>query len=447
MTRTAILRANLLAAVLILPPDLSSAQDTLTLDAAIRDALAHNASLRAARAAVAESGARVAEARAGWAPRISVWESWQRGNQPVFAFGTLLAARHFAAANFAIGSLNHPDAVGSFRSAVSVEQILFDGGRLRSAVEGATLRHDIAELQAEEAASALVLVTVQTYGRVLTAEAEGRAAAAALDAVREDTAHATNRRDAGVATDADVLALVAQVADLEQRAIQHRGDAAVARAELNRLTGARVDREFDVVQPSSVEGASLVMAGLDALLAEADGRRPEVRRAVARRKLADAGTKEARSALVPQVLGQALFDMSGTRFGTRASGWLAGAELRWSFSLGGAELARLKAANDTRARTAAEAEDARAAVHVEVVSAVRRLEAANARYAVGRSAVDQARETQRITRHRFVAGLAGVTDVLRASSAVLDAESHRISAAVDAFVSEAMLRRALGRNQ
>ena len=95
----------------------------------------------------------------------------------------------------------------------------------------------------------------------------------------------------------------------------------------------------------------------------------------------------------------------------------------------------------------AEDEDARAAVQVEVVSALRRLETARARQAAGHAAVDQARESQRIVRDRFEAGMASVNDVLRASTAVLDAESNRASALVDAIVSEAMLRRALGRTQ
>jgi len=81
------------------------------------------------------------------------------------------------------------------------------------------------------------------------------------------------------------------------------------------------------------------------------------------------------------------------------------------------------------------------------VTALRRLQAANARRSAGVAAVDQARESQRMTRDRFEAGLATVTDVLRASSAVVEAESQRVSAAVDAMVSEATLRRALGHSQ
>jgi outer membrane protein TolC len=145
------------------------------------------------------------------------------------------------------------------------------------------------------------------------------------------------------------------------------------------------------------------------------------------------------------VAAQGGLEFNGTQFDDRASAWLVGAEVRWSFSLGGAELARTRAAAEAATRAAAEAEDARAAVEVEVVTALRRLQAANARRAAGRAAVDQARESLRITRDRFDAGLATATDVLRASSAAVDAEARRVSAAVDAIVAEAMLRRALGR--
>lgn len=111
----------------------------------------------------------------------------------------------------------------------------------------------------------------------------------------------------------------------------------------------------------------------------------------------------------------------------------------------GAELARVKAAREARSRAAAEADDVRTAVHLEVVTALRRLEAADARQTAGRAAVDQARESHRIVRDRFEAGLAGVTDVLRASSALMDAEAQRIAAIVDSTTTEAMLRRAVGR--
>ena len=90
-------------------------------------------------------------------------------------------------------------------------------------------------------------------------------------------------------------------------------------------------------------------------------------------------------------------------------------------------------------------EEARGAVHVEVVKAFHQLETAQARRTASAAAVEQARESQRIIRDRFDAGLAPVNDVLRASTALLDAEASRVAALVDSTVAAAALRRSLGR--
>jgi outer membrane protein TolC len=427
-------------------PVASAAQEPLTVDSAVRAALAHNASLRAARAGVDEAAAQATQARSGFFPRISVTESWQRGDQPVFVFSSLLSARRFAADNFAIDALNHPDPIGFFRTSVGVEQLLFDGGRQGSAATTASLRRRVAEASTDEAAAALVVATTHTFGRVVSGEATRRTADEGLAAAREDLSRAESRRDAGMATDADVLALVVHVADLQQRAIQAQGDAATARAELNRLMGNPIDAAVQIVEPLNAPLDDLGdRPNVTALLAEADAARPELKRTAASEQVAEAQRRQARAALIPQVAAQAAFDVSGTSVIDRASSWIVGGELRWTFSTGGGEVAGRKAAAAALARARAEADDTRAAVHVEVVSALRRLETARARQDAGRAAVDQARESQRIIRDRFDAGITPVNDVLRASTAVLDADANRVAALVDSMVASAMLRRALGR--
>ena len=64
---------------------------------------------------------------------------------------------------------------------------------------------------------------------------------------------------------------------------------------------------------------------------------------------------------------------------------------------------------------------------------------------MGAAAVAQARESQRIIRDRYEAGLAGVSDVLRAAEALLDAELQHTSAQVDVVIEAAALDRAVGR--
>ena len=181
--------------------------------------------MHASRSAAAESAAHVGEARAGAFPRVSFVESWQRGNQPVFVFGSRLSARQFGPADLALDALNHPDATGFFHASLGVEQLLYDGGRQRSATAGASIGHEMAIAATDQVAAALIVTTTETFGRVISADAAERAAAAALAAAEEDRTRAERRRDAGMVTDADVLGLVVHVADLRRGLQTERGRA------------------------------------------------------------------------------------------------------------------------------------------------------------------------------------------------------------------------------
>jgi outer membrane protein TolC len=438
-------RAALAALWFFCIPPLAAAGERLTLDDAIQQALTRNRTLSAARAGADEAAERETEARAAFFPRVSFTESWQHGDQPVFVFSSLLSARQFEASNFAIDALNHPDPLAFFHGVFSVEQLVFDGGRTRAAVGTAESRRDMADAGASELALAVVTRVTETYGRLLRAESGHRAAQAAVAAAQEDLARAERRRDAGVATDADVLSLAVHLGDVRQRAIQASGDAAIARAELNRLTGAPVTRDVSVEEPvpvTSVAGG----ADLAALLREAEAARPELRRAEAGVEAAEGAADQARAAWWPSVVAQAAYLVDGTSFSDRASAWVVGGELRWSWSTGGGQAASIRAASHAVTRARAERDDAVAAVHVDVVSALRALETAEASEAAARSGVEQARESDRIIRNRFDAGLAGVTDVLRSSTAALDAESRRVAALANLLQAGAALRRALGRD-
>jgi outer membrane protein len=324
-----------------------------------------------------------------------------------------------------------------------LQQPLFDG-RQRVDVERARLTRDVAALALDAARGTLAVATAETYGRIVAAEAARRAVDTAVQAARADRERAANRRDAGMATDADVLALDAHLAALVQRAVQADSDAAVARVHLNRLMGAPADRTYQVVEPGPAATAADAV-DLHVLLAEAEAAHPALRQAEATARLARTESGLARAALLPRVTAQAGVEVNGMRLADRASSWLVGAEVSWNVSLGGAERARLTAASQARAKAAANVDDARAALHVDVVTALTERRSAAARVEAGRAAVAQARESERIVRNRFDAGMAGVTDLLRAQSAVLDAEAHRTTAVVDVMVSAARLMRALGR--
>jgi outer membrane protein len=85
--------------------------------------------------------------------------------------------------------------------------------------------------------------------------------------------------------------------------------------------------------------------------------------------------------------------------------------------------AAASAASETRALTSA--------VDLQIRQADSAIKSAAAREAVTQATIAQAKETIRILRNRYGAGLANVTEVLRAEAALLEAETRRLAALHD----------------
>jgi outer membrane protein TolC len=420
----------------------AAAQTPLTLDDAVARALRQNPATRGAEAARREAAERARQARAGWLPRLDLIETWQHGNQPVFVFGSILAQRTFTEANFAIDSLNHPDPVSNFRTGISVEQLVFDGVRTRSANRAAGIGQEIADAGIRDTASSLRLGVTRAFGDVLMAQASRAAAAGALESADEDVRRAERRRDAGLATEADVLAVRVYLAQIRERQISAASRETVARLQLNELMGEPLDAPFQLHVPVAPEAAPLPAAELEA---EALANRPDVIRAAAQERLARESIIAARSGFYPQAAVQGVYEFNGGTFSDRASAWTIGAVLRWNIFGGFADSAKLGEAKAATDRARADRQRQETAARVDVRSALARLDEARARVEVGRLAVAQAKESHRIVRDRFDAGLAPVNDLLRSSMAVLEADSHQTAAAIDVLISAALLERARGR--
>ena len=420
----------------------ASAQDSLTLDAAIATALRQNPGLRAARAGVDEATARVDQAKSAWLPRVDLVEAIQRGDQPVFVFGSLLSQRKFGPENFAIDALNHPDPLTNYHTAVSAEELVFDGGRRESGVRQAHLGAQIANLTSQDASLGIRVAVTQTYGQVLMAMANRRAAESAMQSADEDLQRAERRRDAGLGTDADVLSLRVQQARMRERRISAVSQETIARAQLNDLMGEPLERAFALEVPQATTDTLPALADIEP---DAMAKRADVARSLAQEKLAQEGRTSSRAAFLPQVGVQGGVEFNGATFTDQARSWGVGAFVRWNLFSGLADAAKLREAAAAQVRAQADRQRVESAARVELRTAVARVEEARAREEVGRAARLQAKESQRIIRDRYEAGLASVNDVLRAADAVLETELQHTMALVDVLVSGAMLDRARGR--
>ena len=418
------------------------AQTPLSLTDAVARARAHNPDAGSSAAGEREAAQRVTQARAGYWPRVDVVESWQRGNQPVFVFSSLLAQRQFTAADFALGALNHPDAVDNFRTALTVEQFLFDPAT-RANVAVAGIGHDIATATRLMVDDDLAATVTEAYGRVLVSAGARQSADAAVATALADRELAGSQRDAGRVTDADVLQIDVHVSQAREQQIRAASDERIARAQLNQVMGEPLGEAFllELVPAVAIVDAT----DLAALEAEALENRPDVTLAAFQEQLARASQTAARGAFLPQVSVQSGWEFNGGAWNSRASSWIVGAVARVNLFHGFADKARLAEANDQATQRAFERSKSETAARLDVHVAVARLDAARASEAVGRDAVAQARESRRIIRDRYEAGLTDVTSLVRSTDAVAQAEAQRVTAQVGVLTASAALQRALGR--
>lgn len=418
----------------------ASAQTPLTLTEAMARARTATPEARGLEAAAGEAAARTAQARAGYLPRVDVGGTLQRGNQPVFVFGSLLAQRRFGAEDFALQSLNHPRPVTNVKTTLLIEQPIYDGGAARLAVRGARIGSEVSAAERRRAEQDLAMGAATAFVRVLQLEAEIRATVAAIDAALSDLERAKARRDGGLATEADVLAVDVHLAEMRARRIEADGDLAVARIALNAAIGAPLDQAAPLVMPA----VATPPRPIDELVAVARQSRSERHAAMLRAEGAATTAAAARAALLPQVALQGGLETNGSALTDQQSSWMVGATVHVNVFRGGADAARVREARYAQTRAEADRQQVERGIEVDVRAAAARVNAAHAREQVGRAALAQARESQRIIRDRYDAGLATMTDVLRAAGAVVDAESRASAAALTVTLETVALDRATG---
>ncbi|MDA0203744.1 MAG: TolC family protein [Acidobacteria bacterium] len=439
-----IFEAGLAVGLLALLTATGLAQEALTLEAAARKALESHPAIEAAAASEREAAAGTRAAEAGYLPRVSWMESYTRSNNPVYVFGSLLNQKQFGPDNFAVAALNNPDSLNNFQSLVRVEQTLFDAQRTKNAVRATRLAEDLnVENRRGREASVLLNVARTYFGVVLAQEglavSEDSVSSAAADLNRAQAVF-----EAGMSTQADVLAVRVHLGQAEQRRIQAAAYAEVARAALNDALGVDLDAQWKLATPltTSVVGEAAL---LERYLAAAAEKRPGLRATALGEQISAAQTAASERSLWPVVVAQGVFEADRQRFVDRGGGnWLAGVSMRWDLWRGGESRARIAASREAEVRAAAESREAYSAAALEIRRAYADLQSAAQRTAVAASVVDQAEESLRIIRDRYEAGLEDVTALLRSEAALTDSLYRRLGSLYEQRVTRAALEHAAG---
>ncbi|MCC7175833.1 MAG: TolC family protein [Bryobacterales bacterium] len=431
---------NLVYAFLALP---LWAQDPLSLRDAVNRALAGHPSLEAAAAQVSAAGTRRDQARSARLPKLSYSESWQRSDNPVFVFSSLLTQHQFSEQNFAIGPLNRPDALNNFQSQLVVDQSLWDAGMAKKQVRSAELGRQLSGEDERRARMAVVANVVRVYNGLVLGQEALNVAREAVRSAQADLERAENLRAAGVSTDADVLAIRVHLAGAREQEIRRGYDVQIAQAALNEALGLPLDtahRLTTALEPLPVADAPL--AGQEE---KARQSRPEARQVRLALSLAETQSGIARASRMPQVSFRVAFEADRQRFVTRGgANWFAGAFLRWNLFDGFDGKARVAEAGQAVARARAQEKQVNAAVSLDVRRAYLDLKASQERIQVAEVTVAEAEENLRIVKNRYENGLSNVTELLRSETALADARVRRLAAVHDQRLASAALELAAG---
>ncbi len=386
----------------------------LTLRQAIDRALGQNPQTAAAQADEQAASAGVAIAHTALLPRLNFTEDLSRGNDPVYVFGTKLRQQRFAQSDFSLNSLNRPTPVGNFATRVSGQWMLFNWFGTQQQIRGARLGAASAASASKAVNQAVVLQVVESYQAVLYAQRGLDVAHHEQQTAEVLLNDAQTRVKAGLAIDSDLLSAQVNLAQRQQESIAAEGVLETAWAELEAAIGSTVSPHPEL-QP--IEAKSFPEGVLADDINTALKARPDLDALRQQTAAQQQAVKAARSDFFPQVSAYGNWETDRETFaGNGGNNWVAGAQLNLDILPFG-KRAHLEQAQAAQTRAAARERAQEQQIRLAVSRAFTGHETAERMVATARASMGQSAEGLRILRNRYDAGLATMTDLLRAEDA------------------------------
>ncbi len=398
-----------------------AAQQPLTLRQAIDRALGRNPEAAAAHAGEQDAAAAARLARTPLLPRLNFTEDISRGNDPVYVFGTRLRQGLFTQADFGIDSLNHPTPIGDFVTRFNGSWLAFDSFKTEKQIHGADLAKKSSVSSAKAVNQEIVLNVVKAYEQVLYAEREVEVARHEEQTAEALLTSVDQHVKAGLAVESDLMSAQVNLAARKEDRIAAQGGLEVAWAQLRMAMG------VEHLQPSQlapIEPHVFPQTPLEQELAQAAKARPDLTALHQAQQAQAEAVGAARSDFGPRISAYGNWEEDRPTFaGPGGNNWVAGVQLNLDILPVGKreQLARAKAAKQQidAQRTLAEQQ-----VRLEVSQAHIALQTAALSVDTARAATAQAAEGLRIVRNRYNAGLATITDLLRAEDAERQSQAN-----------------------
>jgi outer membrane protein len=383
-----------------------AAETRLTLSEAVNAALENNHELRALKNSHAAKQADIGIARSYLLPKISLEERYLRTVNPTYAFMTKLNQERITMNDFAPDSLNHPDAVNDFQTAVSFEQPLF--------VRKATVGLEMSKMEVEASEETLqrkkeeiAFKVVQTYLMVSTAGGYVKVTEKALEDAREHQRLAEVRYKAGLGLYSDVLRASTAAADAGQKLVSAGKNFSVAKRALGLMIGS--GEAVDVVQ----ETPALPVRDIDHLRTQSLARK-DIKALELRKENAKNNIKLAEAGYFPLlgVGGTYQLNDHSKPLGNEGDSWQLMAFLKWDLFDGAKRKYEKTKANHQVSEADEYLKGMKKMVSFQVDEAWLTLEEAKSNMALAQEALKSAEEGRRLVKVRYEGSLSPIVDML-----------------------------------
>lgn len=390
----------------------------LTAVDAVDLALCNHPQTREVWASARAQAALVGVAQAAWLPRLD---------------GSAAATRF----QYDNGSYNRTSA------ALTLSWLLYDFGQRSANVENARQLLNAAAATQDATVQSLFLAALQSYYSAQATQAAVLSALEAERSAREGFLAADTRYQVGAGTPADRLQAQTALSQATLNRIRAEGDARNALGTLANALGFEAQQRVVLADMPTMPAELAFQKEIDALIAEAQARRPDLRAAEAQLKAAEAGVDLARAQGRPTIsLGAGPSWQNSA--GVITQGGSVGVSLTVPLFTGFDTTYRVRSASAQAEVRAAQRDRIRNQIALDVWKAYQSLTTATQSLKTTADLVASAEQSERVALGRYKAGVGTVLDLLSAQSALASARLQRIQAQLDWNVYRATLAQTMG---
>ena len=404
------------------------ARGVVTVEEAVRRALAHNHDLQTTRENIEAAAGRRKQALQRYLPSLNAGIDYRRSFDDNVFFS---------------GGTAFPVSPDNYSTSYTLSQNLIDWGAIKSIqAAGRTLtanRHDY-----EQARADIVLLTRQQYYALVRAQLLSDVADSALVVSQQELRRVQSLFELGMVARGDVLKAQVRVSQSQLDVLSNRNVVILERARLARLMGQPPHDDLEASRdipptPAIVDSA--------AVLDEALRNRPDLKAAEASLAAANANVGAAKAGFLPSLRGGLSYSTSEdelTLDGTPSRNATVSLDFPLFASFWGTR-GDIQVNRAARNQAQYALDRARLDVAVEVREAIANARQANEGLLVAQDQVTSAEEDLKLSQEKYNVGSGTILELIDAQVALQRARSNYVQALTQVRSSEASLERVRGR--